>query len=63
MKDNTTPAAVQDMTTPAIERELARIPVMMPLPCTVEEFNEYQQKSARRRALRSELDQRLEDAA
>lgn len=63
METNTTPAAVQDMSTSAIERELISFPTTMPLPVSAEELNEYQRKSLRRRALRVELSQRLEDAA
>ena len=60
MQDNT---AVQDMSTAAIERELIAFPTTMPMPISAEEFNKYQRKSKRRRALRAELAQRLEDAA
>ena len=63
MQDNTTPAAVQDMSTAAIERELTGIPTTIPLPISAEDFDEYQRKQQRRRALRAELQQRSEDAA
>lgn len=47
------------MTTPAIERELARIPSTIPLPQSTEEFGEYRKIQHRRNALRVELERRM----
>ena len=55
----TNPSPVQDMTTPAIERELARIPSTIPLPQSTEEFGEYRKIQHRRNALRVELERRM----
>ena len=57
--DTTNTSPVQGMTTPAIERELARIPKTIPLPQSTEAFGEYRKIQHRRNALRVELQRRM----